>query len=70
MVLRNVKQRKNMKNTDLVLARICAVLATLLAAMVVARDTGIAIQELHNDSAKVMHAGQSGTKDFNNTVDS
>jgi len=27
---------------------ICAVLATLLAAMAVARDTGIAIQELHN----------------------
>jgi len=70
MVLRNVKQRKNMKNTDLALATICAVLATLLAAMAVARDTGIAIQELHNASDKVMHAGQSGTKDFNNTVDS
>lgn len=27
---------------------ICAVLATLLAAMVVARDIGITIQELHN----------------------
>jgi len=32
---------------------------------------GIAIQELYNASAaRVTHAGQSGTKDFNNTVDS
>lgn len=40
------------------------------AAMAVARDIGIAMQELHNALARVMHAGQSGTKDFNNTVDS
>lgn len=40
------------------------------AAMAVARDIGIAMQELHNALACVMHAGQSGTKDFNNTVDS
>jgi hypothetical protein len=59
-----------MKNTDLALAIICAVLATLLAAMAVARDTRIAIQELHNASARIMHAGESDTKDFNNTVDS
>jgi sensor histidine kinase regulating citrate/malate metabolism len=70
MVLRNVKQWENMQNTDLALAIICAVLATLLAAMAVARDIGITMQELHNASARVMHAGQSGTKDFNNTVDS
>jgi hypothetical protein len=59
-----------MKNRDLALAIICAVLATLLAAMAVARDTGITMQELHNAPARVMHAGESGTKDFNNTVDS
>jgi hypothetical protein len=47
-----------MKNTDLALAIICAVLATLLAAMAVARDTRIAIQELHNASARIMHAGE------------
>jgi hypothetical protein len=40
------------------------------AAMAVARDIGIAMQELHNALAGVTHAGQSGTKDFNNTVDS
>jgi hypothetical protein len=40
------------------------------AAMAVTRDIGIAMQELHNALAWVMHAGQNGTKDFNNTVDS
>jgi hypothetical protein len=70
MIFRNVKQWKNMKNTDLALAIICAVPETLLAAMAVARDTGIAMQELHKAPARVMHVGQSGTKDFNNSVDS
>jgi S1-C subfamily serine protease len=69
VLLRNVcGERKNMQKKVVALAITCAVLGSLLAVLVVARDAGIALQELHYTSARTMQqaAQNGGTPDSNN----